>query len=123
MTKPAPTSGAVAWQRLGRVTGVAGLAAIVLIFGVLVGTRPEPPSAAAAAEFLTHYRSPDTVAAPFRSFVFTVGLVTFVWFVVALTTLRRRAEGVAVGSRNGLRCALRGPSPVRERGRCHAPRR
>ena len=36
MTKPAPTSGAVAWQRLGRVTGVAGLAAIVLIFGVLV---------------------------------------------------------------------------------------
>jgi hypothetical protein len=78
MTNPAPTSGAVAWQRLGRVAGVAGLAAIVLIFGVLVGTRPEPPFAAAAAEFLTHYRSPDTVAAPFRSFVFTVGLVTFV---------------------------------------------
>jgi hypothetical protein len=71
MTNPAPTSGAVAWQRLGRVTGVAGLAATVLIFGVL---RPEPPFAAAAAEFLTHYRSPDTVAAPFRSFVLTVGL-------------------------------------------------
>ena len=95
MTNPAPTSGAVAWQRLGWVTGVAGLVAIVLIFGVLVGTRPEPPFATAAAEFLTHYRSPDTVAAPVRSFVFTVGLVTFVWFVVALTTLLRRAEGEA----------------------------
>jgi hypothetical protein len=95
MTNPASTSGAVAWQRLRRVTGVAGLAAIVLILGVLVGTRPEPPFAAAAAEFLTHYRSPDTVAAPVRSFVFTVGLVAFVWFVVALTTLLRRAEGEA----------------------------
>jgi hypothetical protein len=95
MTNPASTSGAVAWQRLGRVTGVAGLAAIVLILGVLVGMRPEPPFAAAAAEFLTHYRSPDTVAAPVRSFVFTVGLVTFVWFVTALTTLLRRAEGEA----------------------------
>jgi hypothetical protein len=95
MTNTAPTSDAVAWQRLGRVTGVAGLAAIILIFVALVGTRPEPPFAAAAAEFLTHYRSPDTVAAPFPPFVFTVGLVTVVWFVVALTTLLRRAEGEA----------------------------
>ena len=82
MTNTAPTSGAAAWRRLGRVTGVAGLATIVLIFGALIGTREEPPFAAAAAEFLTHYRSPDTVASPFRSFVFTVGLVTFVWFIV-----------------------------------------
>ena len=95
MTNSAPTSGAVAWQRLGRVTGVAGLAAILLIFVALVGTRPEPPFTATATEFLTYYRSPDTVAAEFRSFVFTVGLVTFVWFVVALTTLLRRAEGEA----------------------------
>jgi hypothetical protein len=33
-------------------------------------------------------RGPD-----FRSFVLTVGLITFIWFVVALTTLLRRAEG------------------------------
>jgi hypothetical protein len=31
MTNTAPTSDAVAWQRLGRVSGVAGLAAVVLI--------------------------------------------------------------------------------------------
>ena len=44
---------------------------------------------------MTFYRSPNTVAAPFRSFIFTVGLVTFVWFDAALTTLLRRAEGEA----------------------------
>jgi hypothetical protein len=95
MTDIAPISGAVAWQRLGRVTGVTGLAAVVLIFVVLVGTRQEPPFTAAADEFLTHYRSPNTVASDFRSFAFTIALVTFVWFVVALSTMLRRAEGEA----------------------------
>src|SRR5215207_2175319 len=96
MTNTAPTSDADAWQRLGRVTGVAGLAAVILILvPIVVGTRPEPPFTATATEFLIYYRSPNTVAAPFRSFVFTVGLVTFVWFVGALTTLLRRAEGEA----------------------------
>ena len=75
-------SHAAAWHRLGRITGVAGLAAVVLILvPVVVGTRPEPAFNAAAAEVLAYYRSSETVAAPFRSFVFTVGLVTFVWFV------------------------------------------
>ena len=96
MTNIAPTSDAVAWQRLGRVSGVAGLAAVVLILvPIVVGTRPEPTFDAAAAEFLTYYRSPHTPASQFRSFVFTVGLITFVWFVGALTTLLRRAEGAA----------------------------
>ena len=96
MTNTAPTSHAVAWQRLGRITGAAGLAAVVLILvPVVVGTRPEPAFNAAAAEVLAYYRSSETVAAPFRSFVFTVGLVTFVWFVGALSTLLRRVEGEA----------------------------
>jgi hypothetical protein len=96
MTNTASISDPVAWQRLGRVTGVAGLAAVVLIFvPIVVGTRPEPAFTATATEFLTYYKSPNTPGAEFRSFVFTVGLVTFVWFVVALTTLLRRAEGEA----------------------------
>ena len=40
-------------------------------------------------------RSPNTVASPFRSFAFTIGLVAFVWFVVALSVLLRHAEGEA----------------------------
>jgi hypothetical protein len=91
-TTPSPTD--VAQRRLFRVTGIAGLAAVVLIFGaVVVGTRPEPSFTATATEFLTYYRSPNTPAAQFRSFALTVGLIAFLWFVVALTTLLRRAEG------------------------------
>ena len=95
MTDPAPTSGAAAWRRLGRVTGVTGLAAIVQIFAAVVGAREEPSFTATATEFLVYYRSPETVATPFRSFLFTLGLVTFVWFVVGLSVLLRRAEGEA----------------------------
>jgi len=81
-------------RRLFRVTGIAGLMAMVLIFGaVVVGTRQEPAFNARPTGFLTYYRSPDTPGAEFRSFVLTVGLIAFVWFVVALTTLLRRAEG------------------------------
>ena len=94
MTDPAPTSGAAVW-RLGRVSGVVGLAAIVQIFVAVVGAREEPSFTATATEFLVYYRSPDTVATPFRSFLFTLGLVTFVWFVVGLSVLLRRAEGEA----------------------------
>ena len=96
MTITAQASAGVAWRRLGRVTGVAGLAAIVLIFvPIVVGTRPEPDFNAPATEFLTYYRSPHTAASEFRSFFLTAGLITFVWFIVALTTLLRRAEGEA----------------------------
>jgi len=48
-----------------------------------------------AAEFLTYYQSPNTVASPLRSFALTIALISFVWFGVALSTLLRRAEGVA----------------------------
>lgn len=83
----------VASRRLGTVTGVAGLVTIALVVGALIGTHEEPAFTAFASEFLTHYRAPNTVAAPLRSFVFTVGLVSFVWFAGALTTMLRRAEG------------------------------
>ena len=92
-TDNAPGSTDVARRRLFRVTGIAGLAAIVLIFvAAVVGTGQEPTFKAPATEVLTYYRSPDTPGAEFRSFLLTVGLVAFVWFVVALTTLLRRAE-------------------------------
>lgn len=88
--------GAVAWRRLGRVTGIVGLAAVVLtLVPIVVGTPTEPPFDSSATEFLAYYRLPDTPGAPIRSFFFIAGLVTFVWFVVALTMLLRRAEGEA----------------------------
>jgi hypothetical protein len=67
MTNTAPTSDAVAWQRLGRVSGVAGLAAVLLILvPIVVGTRPEPTFDAAAAEFTTHACEPVPVFRPHR---------------------------------------------------------
>jgi hypothetical protein len=49
MTNTAATFDADAWQRLGRVTGVAGLAAVILILvPIVVGTRPEPAFTATA---------------------------------------------------------------------------
>jgi len=93
--KTAPISDAAAWRRLGRVTGITGLVTVLLLFVVLVGSRAEPPFTAPAAEFLAHYRASNTVASPFRSFALTIGLVTFVWFGVALSLLLRHAEGEA----------------------------
>lgn len=95
MTDTAPSPDTVAWQRLGRVAGVTGLAVVVLAFLVLVGSRSEPPFTGTADEFLTHYRSSNTVASPVRSFTLTVALVLFAWFAVALTMLLRRAEAEA----------------------------
>ena len=95
MATTASNSGAVAWQRLEVVAGVTGLTFVVLAVGVLVGSHPEPAFTAPAAEFLKHYRSPNTVGSDLRSFGFAVALVVFVWFVVALSTLLRRVEGEA----------------------------
>jgi hypothetical protein len=92
--RPVPRD-AAAWRRLGSATGIAGVTTVVLLFAVLVGSRAEPPFDAPAAEFLTHYQAPNTVASPFRSFALTIALVSFVWFGVALSILLRRAEGVA----------------------------
>jgi hypothetical protein len=102
MTNTAPTSDAIAWQRLGRVTGVAGLAAVVLILvPIVVGTRPEPTFDATAIEFLTYYQSPHTPATQFRSFVLTIGLITFVGFVGALTTAADQPALAAQAARLG----------------------
>jgi hypothetical protein len=96
MTDDASTSAVDPWRRLNRVTGVAGLAGAVLVFvPVVAGTPPEPSFSAAATEFLSYYRSPHTVGSASRSFVFTIGLVTVVWFVGALGVSLRRAEGEA----------------------------
>ena len=121
MTDTSATSGAAPWQRLSRATGIAGLTAVVLIFAVLIGSHEEPAFSAKADAFLAHYQSPNTVASDVRSFVFTVALITLVWFVVMLSILLRTRRGrgaVAVVDRDGLGRDLRGAGPVRERGRC-----
>ena len=90
----ASASASVAWRRLLRVTGVAGLTALVLIFVPLVASSgQEPTFDATTAETIAFFRSVDSPLAAFGSFVAILGLVAFLWFVVGFTTLLRRAEG------------------------------
>ena len=84
-----------AWRRLGLAAGTSGLAAVVLIFAVLIGSRAEPAYGDDVDAFLTHYRASNTVASPLRSFFLTVGVLLLAWFVVTLCLLLRRVEGEA----------------------------
>lgn len=93
MTDTARPTRPAASHRVDFAAGVAALVTLALVFGALIGSRQEPDFTAPATEFLTHYQAPNTVAAPLRSFIFTLGLVSFVWFAGALTTMLRRAEG------------------------------
>jgi hypothetical protein len=89
-TAAAPSPTDVACRGLFRITGIAGLAATVLIFAaVLVGTPKEPTFNATATEVLAYYLSPNTPGADFRSFVLTVGLIAFVWFANTLGQIDR----------------------------------
>jgi hypothetical protein len=68
-TAAAPSPTDVARRRLFRVAGIAGLAAVVLIFvAVLVGTPKEPTFNSAATEVLSYYRSPNTPGGRFPVF-------------------------------------------------------
>lgn len=95
MTTTPSTSAPAASQHLARVTGISGLLAVLLVFAVLVGSRPEPAFDAPPADFLTHYRAPNTLGSDVRSFGLALAMLSFVWFVVTLTTQLRRAEGEA----------------------------
>lgn len=82
------------WQRLSRVTGVAGLLTIVLVFvPIIAQSGEEPDFNGSAEEALTFIRSVDTALAEFGRYSMTVGMVAFLWFVAGLATLLRRVEG------------------------------
>ena len=83
-----------AWKQLSRLTGIAGLATLVLLFVPLVAASGQEPSFdGSAAEVLTWAQSMTSPLADFSRFVFTVGLLSFLWFIVALSMVLRAAEG------------------------------
>jgi hypothetical protein len=81
-------------RQLSRVTGVAGLTTMVLVFvPIVAGSGQEPDFDATPAEVVTFFRSVNSPLADLGSFASTVGLIAFLWFVVGLTSLLRVAEG------------------------------
>ena len=84
----------LAWRRLARATGISGLATMVLIFvPALARSGLEPAFDAPAADVLVYLRSIHSPLANFGSFVMTVGLIAFLWFIIGLSMLLRDAEG------------------------------
>lgn len=122
-TAPSPTD--VARRRLCRVTGIAGLAIVLLFVPALAGPE-EPTFDATAAEIRTYFRSINSPLAQFGSFIFTVGLVAFLWVRrrahEPATTGRGRAA-VAVHNRVGFGCDPRRRGAGRETGRRRIPGR
>jgi hypothetical protein len=92
---PAAAAAADPWRQLSRVTGVAGLLALVLVLGpISAASGQEPGFTGTAAEVRVFFLSTSGSAAAFGSALATVGLVTILWFAVALAVLSARAEGV-----------------------------
>ena len=83
-----------AWKQLSRATGIAGLATLVLLFVPLVAASGQEPSFdGSAAEVLRFAQSMTSPLAEFSRFLFTVGLLSFLWFIVGLSMVMRAAEG------------------------------
>lgn len=83
------------WRDLARTTGILALVAVVLLFApiIAISTLGEPgfdASGEAAAEF---FRIGDTAWIAVAEAAAAIGMLIFLWFVVGLTALLRRAEG------------------------------
>ena len=87
--------GGAKWRELDRVTGIAGLAAIVLLFTpiIAISTLGEPGFSAGREEAAEFFRNGDTAWIVAAEATAALGMVAFLWFVAGLTTLLRRAEG------------------------------
>ena len=83
------------WSRLARTTGVAGLVAVVLLFGpiIAISTLGEPPFDATPDEAVEFFGNLDVGWAQAAEAAASLGMLAFLWFVVCLTTLLRRVEG------------------------------
>ena len=83
------------WASLARTTGVMGLAALVVLFAAIIAVSSvgEPPldaSSEAAAAFFIRSHAAWVQAAEATA---SLGMLLFLWFVVGLFLLLRRAEG------------------------------
>jgi hypothetical protein len=84
------------WRVMARASGVAGLVGAALLFGAIIplGSLGEPPLEAStgdAAEFIRNAAEADWVQ-PLQT-MGSIGMIVFLWFLVGVAVLLRRAEG------------------------------
>lgn len=95
MTEDTTTRTRDRWQDLARMTGIIALIAVVLLFApiIAISTLGEPPFDATPDEAAEFFRNADTAWVAAAGAAAAVGMLVFLWYVVGLTTLLRRAEG------------------------------
>jgi len=83
------------WASLARATGAIGLAAVILLFAALgvVGSAGEPPLDASSQEAATFFRNSQAAWVQAAGATVRLAMLVFLWFVVGLSLLLRRAEG------------------------------
>ena len=89
------TNESQAWSRLALGTGVTGLVAMVALFTpiIAVSSVGEPPLDAPSKDAATFFRDIEAGWAQAAEGFASLGMLVFLWFVVGLTLLLRRAEG------------------------------
>lgn len=79
---------------LARITGVAGLATIVVVLGASIANDYQSaPFTSNADETVTFFQSIDDSFGAFSSFATAVGLIAMLWFSLGLALLLRRYDG------------------------------
>lgn len=83
------------WRELDRVTGIAGIAATVVLFApiIAISTLGEPGFTATPEQAAAFFRNGDTAWVTAAEATAALGMLAFLWFAVGFTTLLRRAEG------------------------------
>lgn len=80
-------------QGLRRMTGVAGLATLLLVFiPGIAGSAQEPGFTGTSEQVSVFFRSVDTTMGSIGSFASTLGVITFLWFALGLASLLRTVE-------------------------------
>ena len=84
------------WARLSRATGIIGLSAFVLIFTpiVAISTLGEPPFTATTEQARAFLVNASVSWARTANAALNVAAIGLVWFVVGLSLLLARAEGI-----------------------------
>ncbi len=99
-----------AWKQLSRVTGIAGLATMVLLFvPIVAGSGQEPAFDGSTVEIMSFLQSVSSPLGDFGRFVSMVGLLSFLWFIVGLSIAMRTAEGPlgwrsSIAAASGIAC-------------------
>jgi hypothetical protein len=90
---PGSLPGQADLRGLRRITGLAGLATLLLVFiPGIAGSAQEPGFTGTSEQIGAFFSSIDTTMGSIGSFASTLGVIAFLWFALGLSTLLRGAE-------------------------------